>query len=66
MSIWPIAPLRLVVLGTLIKQAEQAVGSNPVSNTLFWLLLHFLPPGYCLAWVSTLIIQGYNLSDVAV
>jgi hypothetical protein len=38
---------RLVVLGSIRKQAEQAVGSKPVSSTLPRPLHQLLPPGSC-------------------
>jgi hypothetical protein len=38
----------LVVVGAIRKQAEQAIGSKPVSSTPPWSLLQFLPLGSCL------------------
>ena len=35
----------LVVLGSIRKQAEQAMRSKPVSSTPPWPLLQLLPPG---------------------
>ena len=37
----------LVVLTSIRKKAEQAMGSKSVSSTLPWLLHQFLPPGSC-------------------
>jgi hypothetical protein len=37
----------LVVLGSIRKQAEQAMGSKAVSSTSLWLLHQLLPPGSC-------------------
>ena len=34
----------LVVLGSIKKQAEQAMGSKPVSSTPPWPLFQLLPP----------------------
>ena len=39
------AIVRLVVLGSIRKPAEQARGSNPVSSIPPWLLHQLLPPG---------------------
>jgi hypothetical protein len=38
---------RLVVLGSIRKQAEQARGSKPVSNIPPWPLHQLLPPSSC-------------------
>ena len=38
----------LVILDSLRKQAEQALGSKPVSSTLPWPLHQLLPPGSAL------------------
>ena len=37
----------LVVLGSIRKQAEQVMGSKPVSSILYWLLQQLLLPGSC-------------------
>lgn len=37
-----------VVLGDIRKQAEQGIEKKPVSKILPWLLLQFLPAGFCL------------------
>lgn len=36
----------LLVLASIRKQAEQAIGSNPVRSTPPWPLHHLLPPGF--------------------
>jgi len=38
----------LMVLGSIRKQAEQAMRNRPVSSTPPWPLLQFLPPDSCL------------------
>jgi hypothetical protein len=37
----------VVVLGSLRRQAEQAMGSKPVSSIPPWPLHQLLPPGFC-------------------
>jgi hypothetical protein len=37
----------LVILGSIRKQAEQTMGSKPVSSTLPWLLYQLLTSGSC-------------------
>ena len=41
----------LVVLGSIKKQAEQAMVSNPVTSTPSYLLHQFLPPGSGSVWI---------------
>jgi hypothetical protein len=36
----------LMILGSIRKQAEQAMGSKPVSSTLPWRLHQLLPPDF--------------------
>jgi hypothetical protein len=38
----------MVAPGAIRKQAEQAMGSKPVSSILPWPLHQLLPPGSCL------------------
>jgi hypothetical protein len=42
--LWVVPSPRLVVLGSIRKQAEQARGSKPVSNIPPWPLHQLLPP----------------------
>ena len=44
----------LVVLGSIRKEAEQAVKSKPVSNIPPWPLHQLLPPDSCPIWVPVL------------
>lgn len=37
-----------VVLGGIRRQDEQGIEKKPVSKILPWLLLQFLPAGFCL------------------
>jgi len=43
------------VLGAIRKQAEQVMDKKPVSTTLPWLLLQFLPSGSCLQFLTQLL-----------
>jgi hypothetical protein len=59
----------LVVLGSIRKQAEQAMGCKPVSCTPPWPLFQFLPPGSCPAFVPVLTsfndeLQFANVSQI--
>ena len=45
----------LVVLGSIKKLAEPAMGSKLVNSILLWVLHQFLPPSSCPVWVPVLI-----------
>ena len=55
--------LGLVVLGSIRKQSEQAMGSKPVSSISPWPLHQLLPPGPALfellSWLS--LMMDYNV-----
>jgi len=44
----------LAILGSIRKQAEQAIVSKPISSTPPWPLHQLLPPGSCTVGVPVL------------
>ena len=54
----------LMVLGSVREQAEQAMMSKPVSNTLPWSLHQLLPPGSCTVFSSCPDFSSVMNSDV--